>query len=245
MTEAGGKVVGFVTWHRSGKVGVVGENAIHPSFQGRGLGVAQIRRVLEILKGEGCTCARVHTNLDPAHGPARAQYRKAGFSARLRNSLYHNSLPHLPLIPPPREVRVVPAGPREREEVARLAREIWGPIFELVREALGEVARASKGEEGRLLLAFWCGEPVGLAALDLDEKKALGTISSLGVSPRHRGKGVGTALCMEAFPLFSEAGLKHVRLAAGPGEDNEITMNFCWHLGLYREIPGVDMFAPF
>ena len=163
MTEAGGKVVGFVTWHRSGKVGVVGENAIHPSFQGRGLGVAQIRRVLEILKGEGCTCARVHTNLDPAHGPARAQYRKAGFSARLRNSLYHNSLPHLPLIPPPREVRVVPAGPREREEVARLAREIWGPIFELVREALGEVARASKGEEVASGLLVWGARGTGSA----------------------------------------------------------------------------------
>ncbi len=82
VTEIDGEVVGFVTWRLHGErgVGEISNNAVHPAHQGRGIGTAQIRHVLEVFREAGMTSARVLTGGDTGHAPARAMYRNAGFT---------------------------------------------------------------------------------------------------------------------------------------------------------------------
>jgi len=81
VTECAGRVVGFITFYlqEDVKIGVIGNNAVHPDFQGRGVGSRQYREVLELFRKKGMKFATVHTGLDPSHAPARAAYEKVGF----------------------------------------------------------------------------------------------------------------------------------------------------------------------
>jgi ribosomal protein S18 acetylase RimI-like enzyme len=81
-TECDGQVVGFLTWYLPGPEGVgeIGNNAVHPDWQGRGVGGAQCRAALEQFRGMGLTSATVYTGLDDGHAPARAMYEKSGFN---------------------------------------------------------------------------------------------------------------------------------------------------------------------
>ncbi len=82
VTEIDGEIVGFVTWrlHTERGVGEISNNAVDPAHQGRGIGTAQIKHVLEIFRAAGMTSARVMTGGDMSHAPARAMYRNAGFT---------------------------------------------------------------------------------------------------------------------------------------------------------------------
>jgi ribosomal protein S18 acetylase RimI-like enzyme len=80
VTECDGAVAGFATFFVVGeRLGEVGNNAVHPDFQGRGIGAAQMEEVLKRLKQAGCEVVKVFTGLDPSHAPARRMYEKAGF----------------------------------------------------------------------------------------------------------------------------------------------------------------------
>ena len=81
VTEMGSEVVGFLTFYLPGPPGVgeIGNNAVHPDWQGRSIGTRQCERAVAIFREMGLTAATVYTGLDEGHAPARAQYRKAGF----------------------------------------------------------------------------------------------------------------------------------------------------------------------
>ena len=82
VTEVDGEVVGFLTWYLPGPEGVgeIGGNAVDPDHQGRGIGVRQCRRALEIMREMGLKSATVYTGLDEGHAPARTMYERAGFN---------------------------------------------------------------------------------------------------------------------------------------------------------------------
>jgi ribosomal protein S18 acetylase RimI-like enzyme len=82
VTEVDGEIVGFLTWYLPGPPGVgeIGGNAVHPDWQGRGIGVGQCRRALDIFREMGLTSATVYTGLDEGHAPARTMYTRAGFN---------------------------------------------------------------------------------------------------------------------------------------------------------------------
>jgi len=94
VTELDGRVVGFITWHPwpRGSVGEIGNNAVAPEAQGRGIGAAQCRRVLGLLAERGFSVAVVATGLDEAHAPARRMYQKAGFGPSFPSVHYFQSL---------------------------------------------------------------------------------------------------------------------------------------------------------
>ena len=81
VTEIDGIIVGFITWviKRDRSLGEIGNNAVDPECQGRGVGSGQYRRVLEIFRDEGMCFAKVQTGLDEPHAPARAAYENVGF----------------------------------------------------------------------------------------------------------------------------------------------------------------------
>lgn len=94
VTEYDGQVVGFITYNlfERDKAGVIGNNAILPKYQGRGLGTKQYQRVLEIFREKKMIYAQVLTGADEAHASARAAYEKAGFKPAFYSVLYYQKL---------------------------------------------------------------------------------------------------------------------------------------------------------
>ena len=62
VAEDGGQVVGFASLSCSGDTGAVGNNAVHPDSQGRGIGTRLIRTVLDELTARGVKHFRVSTS---------------------------------------------------------------------------------------------------------------------------------------------------------------------------------------
>lgn len=85
VAELGGRPVGFVTCYpnEGTRVGEIGNNAVHPAFQGRGIAPQLYQRAFARLRAAGMRAVRVRTGADPAHAPARRAYEKVGFSRHL------------------------------------------------------------------------------------------------------------------------------------------------------------------
>ncbi|MDI6827655.1 MAG: GNAT family N-acetyltransferase [Armatimonadota bacterium] len=89
IAELNGKVVGFVTYtindHERGEIG---NNAVDPAFQGKGIGKALYKHVLNLMREKGCKYAEVETGLDEAYAAARAAYEKVGFRPLFKSIRY-------------------------------------------------------------------------------------------------------------------------------------------------------------
>jgi len=94
VSELNGQVVGFITFvlKHAQKIGEIGNNAVDPDYQGRGIGSAQYRHVLELFRDKGMVYAEVCTGLDEAHAPARAAYKKVGFKLTVPKGTYYRKL---------------------------------------------------------------------------------------------------------------------------------------------------------
>lgn len=94
VTEVDGQVVGFLTFSFGSREGIgeIGNNAVHPDWQGHGIGVRQCKRALEIFREMGLRAATVYTGLDEGHAPARAMYIKAGFTHSTPHIRYYVKL---------------------------------------------------------------------------------------------------------------------------------------------------------
>ncbi len=87
-------VVGFITFRVDEKkgMGIIGNNAVHPEHQGRGIATAMYAHVLDLFRRDGLRYACVGTGLDEGHTPARRAYEKAGFDIALPAVTYYTYL---------------------------------------------------------------------------------------------------------------------------------------------------------
>jgi ribosomal protein S18 acetylase RimI-like enzyme len=94
VAEKGGIVAGFVTFYadQTSSIGEIGNNAVHPDFQGQGIGPQMYERVFDRLRALEMRVVRVSTGGDPAHAPARRAYEKAGFAVGLPGVEYYRFL---------------------------------------------------------------------------------------------------------------------------------------------------------
>lgn len=94
VAEKEGKVIGFITFHANYDtcIGEIGNNAVHPDFQGMGVGTMMYRHVFERMKEHGMRFVKVGTGADPAHAPARRAYEKAGFDIKIPNVQYYKKM---------------------------------------------------------------------------------------------------------------------------------------------------------
>jgi ribosomal protein S18 acetylase RimI-like enzyme len=94
VTELGGQVVGFLTYRLKEPEGFgeIGNNAVDPDFQGRGLGAAQCAQALDLFREAGMKYAEVVTGLDDSHAPARAMYERVGFAQTWASVMYTRTL---------------------------------------------------------------------------------------------------------------------------------------------------------
>jgi ribosomal protein S18 acetylase RimI-like enzyme len=79
VTEIEGQVVGFATFLLDAARGIatIGNNAVHPDFQGRGIGSAQQREVDRRMREEGYTRFQVTTLTNDV--PAQRMYERLGY----------------------------------------------------------------------------------------------------------------------------------------------------------------------
>ena len=253
VTEVGGEIVGYATYYESDKAPVeIGANAVRPDHQGRAIGSAQMRHLVAMFRDRGYRCAWVHTGMDPAHGPARAEYRKLGMTTNLSCGGVLGSLRECPDLPPPNGVTFRWANADDAQRVREMAVDAWRPVDDDIRAALGddiyaltqadatakraEECGAATGEPRTVLLAEIGGRPVGFATVEEDKDRGLGKLDAVGVDPPHQGGGIGSALCMEAFRRFRERGTEYVVAWPRPGEVTPQTRRMFWKVGMYHEV---------
>ena len=94
VVEAEGRVVGFVTYYPKARtrVGEIGNNAVHPDYQGKGIGTRMYAYAFERLRQAGMQYVEVGTGGDPSHAPARRAYQKAGFDIVVPGVTYFRRL---------------------------------------------------------------------------------------------------------------------------------------------------------
>lgn len=94
VAEIDGRAVAFVTFYVnvSPGVGEIGNNAVHPDFQGRGIGPRLYQHAVERLKAAGMRLVKVTTGLDPTHERARKAYEKVGFQPGEEAVTYYRRL---------------------------------------------------------------------------------------------------------------------------------------------------------
>ena len=261
VTEVDGEVVGFAAWSTpSQELAEVGGNAVDARFQGQGVGTAQIRWVIDKFKADGHPAAKVHTGMDPAHGPARAEYRKAGLGRGVLNSVYFNYLDEVARIPVPSRVRFRWATPDDADRVRQIAEAAWAPVYDRVRARLGErlfqlafgpvlqrraeqFASMAAGDARTVRVAAEDARLVGFSVVEDWAEKNTGNLSTIAVDPEAQGRGVGAALCTDAFDVVRERGFAYVRAVARLGEVGWATRQLCWNVGLYRQLPSIDYYT--
>ena len=95
VAQSGTVVAGFVSFFpdapRPG-MAEIGNNAVHPGFQGQGIAQMMYREVIEQLRAAGMSYIKVCTGGDPSHLPARKAYEKAGFDISLPGVEYFRRL---------------------------------------------------------------------------------------------------------------------------------------------------------
>ena len=93
VAESGGKVAGFASYILGpGGAGEIGNNAVDPAFQNRGIASSLYLEIRKKMKAAGMTYVKVTTGLDPSHAPARRAYEKAGFTRSIPMTTYYRLL---------------------------------------------------------------------------------------------------------------------------------------------------------
>ena len=89
-----GEVVAFVTFRMQKEkfLGLIGNNAVAPEAQGKGVGTLMYAHILDLFRSEGLRFASVGTGLDEGHAPARRAYEKAGFNIQQPMVTYYQYL---------------------------------------------------------------------------------------------------------------------------------------------------------
>lgn len=83
--ECDGLILGFCALSLDGErnTGEIDLNAVHPDYQGRGIGSEFYKFALARMRAKGMKLATVGTGGDSSHIAARCAYRKAGFETSI------------------------------------------------------------------------------------------------------------------------------------------------------------------
>ena len=89
-----GEAVAFITFRLDAKrmMGNIGNNAVAPEAQGKGIGSMMYSRVLDLFREAGMKYASVGTGMDEGHASARRAYEKAGFDIAKPQVTYYKYL---------------------------------------------------------------------------------------------------------------------------------------------------------
>ncbi|MBE6688162.1 MAG: GNAT family N-acetyltransferase [Ruminococcaceae bacterium] len=227
-------VAGFVTYRDADSIGdmiQIGYNAVDTSYKGRGLGTKMYDLVLGEAKKNGYKYARVHTDLDDNHAPARRSYAKAGFDRGLEEIIYYMHLDKRPDVKVNEDVVMVPATEKHLDEILKITVAAWTPIYDLRKKLLGEqlhkrlftgweipkcesVKKAVLANE--VYAAMLNGKVVGFITVRISGPNGeMLTLCNNAVNPEYAGKGIGSAMYKFVLDKAQENGAKYASVHTG------------------------------
>ncbi|MBC8453322.1 MAG: GNAT family N-acetyltransferase [Chloroflexi bacterium] len=94
VAEFDDEIAGFITvdMNHETLVAEIGNNAVSPNHQHRGIGTQMYEFVLDYMRQSGMKYAIVETGGDESHAPARRAYEKVGFAGAVPSVVYHLKL---------------------------------------------------------------------------------------------------------------------------------------------------------
>jgi ribosomal protein S18 acetylase RimI-like enzyme len=172
----------------------------------RGGAVAEWKRSLKAAAGAPQTKAKPEHARKPANDEPVAPARRRKAEASSPPPAPPPSPPPPPPPPPKPKLSVREAKPRDAEAIAALASELGFPSeAAAVRKRLGALAK-----RGEPVLVAEDEEVIGFIAwtvwIPVHRPKPVGRITTLVVTKKARGRGVGSALVAEAEARFLNAG---------------------------------------
>jgi mycothiol synthase len=211
VEAAEGEIVAYAAVRRPGALAVVA-----PAHEGQGIG----SRLLEWCEQRERDLGRdVHrqwiagANASAGTLLTRAGYHRARSYFRMVRSL--DDVPARPAVPAGYALRSVDvirdASAMHAVDVASFA-----PAPDYEPESLAEFTeehlKAHDFDAGLSGVASHDGRIVGFLLAGPRPEEGVGYVHILAVSPAHQDRGVGTALLLNAFAAFAEAGLREARL---------------------------------
>ncbi len=94
VAEIAQRIVGFVSCHPDEASGTaeIGNNAVDPDFQGRGVAGIMYEHIFDCLRARGIHYVQLNPGDDPAHRPARRAYQKSGFQTHISSVRYFRKI---------------------------------------------------------------------------------------------------------------------------------------------------------
>lgn len=125
-----------------------------------------------------------------------------------------------------------PMTDRDLPAVVALSLRAWAPVFDSMREALGEelfgrlhpegiagqagaVRATCTSERMHVVVADVDGIPVGFVAYAADGDTRVGEVDMLAVDPAHQGRGLGTLLTTHAVEALRSSGMAVAMIETG------------------------------
>lgn len=238
VATVNGDVAGFVTYRDIENLplmGQIGYNAVDRSFGGMGIGTKMYQFVLDKMREKGKKYAKVHTDLDDNHAPARRSYEKAGFDRGTPEILYYMELDKRPVLKMNTDITIIPATKEYFEDVKKIAVAAWTPIHKVRRGLLGEeiynyawtgwqkakcdsVIKALDPENDgyKGYVAILDGKVAGFISYRvISGNPDIGRIGNNAVSPEFSGRGIGATMYKFVLDEMQKSGLKYASVFTG------------------------------
>ncbi|MCC6791860.1 MAG: GNAT family N-acetyltransferase [Thermomicrobiales bacterium] len=202
---------------------------VHPDHRRRGIGRALLQAIRDEARHRGLTSVLIVNDRASARGTAFL----AAAGARHVDAEHRLSLDRGRIVRPERNpaLRLRPAGPDEIETLAA----IQAAAFEHdVDEGRYLVQRGFAEGNRSYYLGVLDGEPIGLLRTGVWDDGA--DITAFGVVPRHRGRGYGRQMLLDAVDNLFHEGWSSVTIEVATDNDHA--------LGLYRSC-GFEVIATF
>lgn len=184
-----------------------------------------VRRLLDVLVGRGY---REVVTAALRQNDAQV-FLRAGFTIREHLHLLTHDLEHLPEAG---RVRLRRARHSDRADVLELDNKAFQPFWQLDNEGLDEAINATRNARFRVA----GGSPViGYAVSGRSGRH--GYLQRLAVAPDHQGRGVGSALVVDALSWMRKWGV--TQASVNTQEDNAGALRLYEHLGFRRQVPGL------
>ena len=248
----GERTVGYACYDIRGIVGVIGENAVDPDYQDKGVAEKLYEAVLEVVRKAGCRYANVKTDLDESNAPTLDALKRLGFEKQQPGVRYYQmlDLEAEPYETQSEQVQVVPCEEKHVEDCVRIALIAWSAIHQSYKNCIGEKTHddlmtgweislekdvRKMCTEGKCYAALVDGKVAGFAAYRVNGD--MGVLSRNAVDPQFRGRGIAKLMYGLCMNRIREAGCTWATVHTGLDDGHAGARRAYSKVGFEKNLP--------